>query len=395
MAIVFVQSKAATAQGSGATSFTFSPTSPLAYGNTAFLIIACTDNGVLPTTIDSDLGNAFTRVKRFQGASRCVDCYQADGLVAGADVFTIHFSGGKSGVGVTFLEYTPNAGTILSLNQQDTDSDAAGVTSYPCGTITTTDTGELILAAGRIGSASITISPEAGYTTRSGTTGVNSSYVMELITTTPVTVTPTPTGSGTTGYAGMVMSFTGIADTSKVRADQNIRFVPLIDTTPKARMDQNMRYVIYAFTQCNPISAGGLIKADTDIDGSRFPLTGGDDVGEEYQAFVKTGAYRPGDTIHKLGEVGQEQQPILIARAGASDDVEIQLEVDRDRGAELVTGIVDLTPEASETRVIRKFEGVQASDAGVTQFKLGDEVETANRWSLDRLHVRTTPEGDR
>lgn len=356
--------------------------SPFTYGNTAFVALGYTNNGVFSTGVSDSVGNAYSLVKREIGSDVVADIYQADGLISGDVTVTAAFPTSKSGIGMAILEYAPTSGFILALDQSDGAHSNTPVTSFPQGTITTTHAVELIITAGEMNG---TVTVPTGYTARYNPASSGNVNVFDRITSATETTTPTPTGSATR-YAGLVISLYEAVDTSKLRLTQNPRFVAGRATTPKVRLTQNPRFVVYAYTRCQ-LDAGNLYKSDTgDVDDSP-------DMDEDYQAFVKTRTFPPGETIHSLGTVGQEQQPILIARA--ADGVEIELEVDRDRGAELQTATVDLSPASSESRVIRKFQETQLADMGLAQFKLGDEDANPNLWSLDRLTVRTTKDGDK
>jgi hypothetical protein len=145
-----------------------------------------------------------------------------------------------------------------------------------------------------------------------------------------------------------------------------------------------------------------LIKADTDLDGiggggggggeTGYNGLGGDDVGEQYIAWVKTRAYRPGRTIGQLGTVGKVQQSLVCCRESPAT---LQLEIDRDRGKEFRTDTVSLVANGAETRAIRKFEGNELADGSLYQFKLGDPEATNHRWSIDRFQIKRDEDGDR
>jgi hypothetical protein len=176
------------------------------------------------------------------------------------------------------------------------------------------------------------------------------------------------------------------------------------ESSTNINLTQFSREVVFPYT-CGtvpPAGASFLLKADTDLDGlgggggggGAFPYqgTGGDDDSEQYMAFVKTRTYSPGGDISRLGTAGQLQQPLLVAKRAQTA---LQLEIDRDRGAEFQTSFVDLTADGTETRCIRKFENAQLADAGTFQYKLGDVFNTLNRWSLDRFQVKQSADGDR
>lgn len=113
------------------------------------------------------------------------------------------------------------------------------------------------------------------------------------------------------------------------------------------------------------------------------------DVGIPFRAYIRSRAIPPSG---KITELGQIQDPLLVAEA--KDDTEIQLTIvsDFDKGTQNST--VDLTPSGSEKNVIRKFDGAATADAAALQFELGDALAVASQWSLDMLHVPVHDEGD-
>jgi hypothetical protein len=105
------------------------------------------------------------------------------------------------------------------------------------------------------------------------------------------------------------------------------------------------------------------------------------DNGTAYQAYVKTKPYPLGGLGFNCA-VGQSH---LTAKAGAS--VEITQTLDRDYGAETRTSTCMLTPDGTETRVQRQFEGSDMAGAGVVQIQLGDAAATSQSWTLDALVI--------
>lgn len=249
MAFAVVQSNAATAQGGGSTSFTFAITTPLTTGNNVLACLAYTSNGIVVTSVVDNLGNAFSLDKRVTLSSRVAEIWRSTGVVGGASTLTITFNGGKSGVGITGIEISTAVGQTLAVSQQNSASSTPAVSSFPHGSITTLGV-ELVISVGRIGSAVITISPPAGYTQRSGNTGVNSSYVMSRITAGVEVTNPTPTSAGSTGYAGLTISYSEIPDTSGLRVSQMPKQVYYSEPA-EARVTQMIRTVFYTFS-CEP-----------------------------------------------------------------------------------------------------------------------------------------------
>lgn len=249
MAIAIVQANAATAQGVGVSSFQFAITSPITAGNTVFAGIAYTSNGIVVISVVDDLGNTYSLDKRVTLASRVAEIWRCNGVAGGAATLTVTFNGGKSGVGITGIEVSTTVGQTLAVSQQNSASSSSAVSSFPHGSITTGGV-ELILTVGRIGSAVITISAPAGYTQRSGNTGVNSSYVLSRITAGVETTNPTPTSAGSTGYAGLVISYTEVADSSGLRMTQDPRQVLYVEAAD-LRLTQMCRTLFYTFS-CEP-----------------------------------------------------------------------------------------------------------------------------------------------
>lgn len=248
MAITFVQANGASGQGGGAISFTFAITTPLIAGNIAFIALGYTDNGIVPTTVVDNLGNTFALLKRALASSRGTDLWWCTGVAAGASTVTVTFTSGKSGVGICALEYAPTVGQTFTLDQQNNASNAAAVTSFPHGSITTTVAVELILTVGRL-NQSITVA--AGYTARNNLVGSNSVTVMERITAATLTTNPTPTGAIATAYGAMVVSLYEIADGSIVQETQQHRKVLEVEADVPVFLTQLHRKVLYPFT-CVP-----------------------------------------------------------------------------------------------------------------------------------------------
>ncbi len=120
-----------------------------------------------------------------------------------------------------------------------------------------------------------------------------------------------------------------------------------------------------------------LLKCDT---------TDLDDAGTAFQARIKS---RP---IVATGELGRKhglEEPYVLAKASAVG-VSITLTTDRDFGKETRTHTVALSPDATETRVFRRFEGGGIGEADVIQVEVGDVAAQSGAWTLDALVVPKT-----
>ena len=118
-------------------------------------------------------------------------------------------------------------------------------------------------------------------------------------------------------------------------------------------------------------SSTRILKCDT---------SDADDAGAAFQAYATT---RPllmtGDLRHKVG-MGE---PTLIGKALAGSDVSVT--INRDFGLETRTSSVSLAPAASETRVVKKLEGLEMGEADVMQVTTGDSSANTEVWTVDAV----------
>ena len=106
-----------------------------------------------------------------------------------------------------------------------------------------------------------------------------------------------------------------------------------------------------------------------------------DDAGTSFQAYIKTKPLR----LAQLGQNVGIGQSVMVAKTG--DGITITQTLDRDYGLETRTSTALLTPEASETRVIRKFQASELAQAGAVQVQLGDGAAQTGAWSIDLLEI--------
>jgi len=115
-----------------------------------------------------------------------------------------------------------------------------------------------------------------------------------------------------------------------------------------------------------------------------------DDAGTPFQAEIRTKPL----PLAPLGQNVGVGQSILVAKAASG--VTITQTLDRDYGLETRTSTASLSPAGSETRVIRKFEASDLSQAGTVQIRLGDAAAVATAaWALDALEIPIFPQEQR
>lgn len=115
--------------------------------------------------------------------------------------------------------------------------------------------------------------------------------------------------------------------------------------------------------------------------------TGTDDLGTPYRAFLLTRAEDPGGDGYAC-EIGN---PILLAKA--SQGVTITDTIVADYGLQTRTGIANISPESSESRVAVVLEGAGLSGASTIQHQIGDAIPISNTWTLDQLVTPWTRRG--
>ena len=120
-------------------------------------------------------------------------------------------------------------------------------------------------------------------------------------------------------------------------------------------------------------SGTGIFKCDT---------TDLDDGGTDFQAYVLT---RPVVVTGDLGQKVETAEPLLLAKALSG--VTLTMTIDRDFGLETMTATQALTAAGAETRVFKKFEGLQAAEADVLQIQIGDGAAQEGEWTLDALVI--------
>lgn len=109
--------------------------------------------------------------------------------------------------------------------------------------------------------------------------------------------------------------------------------------------------------------------------------TGTDDNGTLFQAYVDLPERHPAGIDHNV----VIKNPYVLASASSQT---LQVTMTADYGAKAArTDSESFTPVGSETRLRKRFEGVEVADAGSVQFRVGDAAAVSNAWNIDALHV--------
>ena len=116
--------------------------------------------------------------------------------------------------------------------------------------------------------------------------------------------------------------------------------------------------------------------------------TGTLDIATSYQGSLTTKPYAVGGLLRKFG-LGSG---MLVARAAPG--VTVTVTANRDSGVETRTSTVNLTPEANETSVVRKLDGMDFASCDTVAFTLAVAGSDA-AWTLDALIVPTDIEEPR
>lgn len=108
---------------------------------------------------------------------------------------------------------------------------------------------------------------------------------------------------------------------------------------------------------------------------------GTDDSGTTFQAYVDLPTKHPGGLDHFVSV----ENPYVLASA---DSQTLRTTVTGNYGAVAArTDDEDFTPAGSETRILKRFEGLEASDVMAMQIRVGDAAAISNGWNIDAVHV--------
>lgn len=111
------------------------------------------------------------------------------------------------------------------------------------------------------------------------------------------------------------------------------------------------------------------------------------DASTAYQAYLTTKPiYVTGDIRRYVG-LGE---PSVIAKVGTPT---LTVTMSRDFGVETRSGTTTIAAVGSETRVIKKVEGLEWEQVRVAQVTVGDGSALDSAWTLDGLVIPVTPEG--
>ena len=166
MAISFIQ-EATTVNGNAApVQLTWS--SNVTAGSGLFILVNYVHNGIVGSSVTDSVGTSYTLVKRVtptgavDGAN---ELWFGNAPTGGANVTTVNFTGGKVGIAVCGLEFSPGAGLQFAVDQS-ASTQQTGTTTLSHGSITTTQNDELIVTLARINNGfSVSVFP-TGFTQR-------------------------------------------------------------------------------------------------------------------------------------------------------------------------------------------------------------------------------------
>ena len=108
---------------------------------------------------------------------------------------------------------------------------------------------------------------------------------------------------------------------------------------------------------------------------------GTQDNGTSFQAYVKLAPRAPAEVLTHVSC----DEPILVAEAESGTTLKVHAIADF--GASSASKTVSLSPQGTETRVVKKLEGLGLAGASIVQFKIGDPAASAQTWNLDALIV--------
>ena len=115
------------------------------------------------------------------------------------------------------------------------------------------------------------------------------------------------------------------------------------------------------------------------------------DLGDSFEAYVKTRAYQLGGLLNKAAT------ECAVLEADPSAATTVKLTLIKDYGVESRSVTVSLAPTAADgsaTPIIRPIDDAYLSEAHTIQFKIGDDgAVDAPAWQLQQLAVRWKLEG--
>lgn len=112
------------------------------------------------------------------------------------------------------------------------------------------------------------------------------------------------------------------------------------------------------------------------------------DDGVPFQAYVETG---PLGSVLPNGQLVELSTPVLTA--SASPGQQIQVAVVKDFGKEIRYGLVDLTPEKTESLVIKDVLDCEIESARAVQLTIGDAQAVDASWTLHQLMIPMMGDG--
>lgn len=110
------------------------------------------------------------------------------------------------------------------------------------------------------------------------------------------------------------------------------------------------------------------------------------DAGTAFQAYATT---KPLPTSASFAKRIGTDEPYLLAKAQAATSIQVTVEQDFGR-ITARSATVSIAAAGSETRVIKKLEGLETAGASMVQLTIGDASAVASAWTLDAVAIPIT-----
>jgi hypothetical protein len=172
-------------------------------------------------------------------------------------------------------------------------------------------------------------------------------------------------------------------------------YVPRIAADAQAKERLVYDVMTGGWSRCVHTASASCLYASTGTAGPLVPYVGVDaspqkiyicdsgttDGGTAYQAYVTTPPKTPAGLLTRCSV----DEPMICAKARAATVVTVTATADF--GLSSQSKIVSLSPKRTETRVVRKVEGLGLGECSAVQYQIGDAAATDNSWSIDALVV--------
>lgn len=108
------------------------------------------------------------------------------------------------------------------------------------------------------------------------------------------------------------------------------------------------------------------------------------DNGTAYHAFQRTRPISMGNIVHQFGVLASSMVAL------SAEGVSVVMRLIRDHGRKQKSDVFSLSPEGSETHVIRRSDKLTMRELKALQVEIADTSEPAGRWEIDHVAVKAT-----